>query len=180
MASRSELRNNLGWAIALGILMTILGVIAIAAPVFTSFAAEIVLGWLFIAGSVVQVFYAFRSDRSDWPLWIKLLLSVLYLAVGILLLANPLAGVVSLTLIIGIFFFAEGVFRVAIAFRSKANPRWGWILVNGILMIILGILIWSQWPFNAPWILGLLVGIGLLLNGIGMLILGTTDQMANE
>jgi uncharacterized membrane protein HdeD (DUF308 family) len=170
----SQVRNNSGWAIALGITMIILGIIAIAAPIFTSFAAEQILGWLFVIGAVVQAFYAIRSDRQNLPVWIKLLLSILYLAVGILLLANPLAGVVSLTFIVGVFFFAEGVYRISVAFR-KSHPRWLWMVINGFLMIVLGILIWSQWPFNAAWILGMLVGFGLLFNGIGMLILGATD-----
>lgn len=180
MESRSPIKNGSGWAIALGIVMILLGVIAIAAPIFTSLTAELMLGWLFVIGAVVQAFYAFQSDRNNLPIWIKLLLSILYLAVGVLLLLNPLAGIVSLTLVVGIFFFVEGVFRVALAFRSKSNPRWGWSLVNGILMIILGILIWSQWPFNASWILGMLVGLGLLFNGFGMLILGTAAQFSNE
>jgi len=107
------------------------------------------VGWLFVIGAVVQAFYVFQSDRNNLPIWIKLLLSILYLAVGVMLLLNPLAGIVSLTLVVGIFFFGEGVFRVVLAFPSKSNPRWGWSPVNGILMIILGILIWSQWPFNA-------------------------------
>lgn len=180
MESRSQLSNHSGWAIALGVVMIILGIIAIAAPIFTSLAAEILLGWLFIIGSVIQAVYAFRADRNALPVWVKLLLSVLYLAVGIFLLANPLVGIVSLTLIVGIFFFVDGIIRVVLSLRSKANRRWGWGLVNGILMIILGILIWSQWPFNAPWILGMLVGIGLLFNGLAMLLTGTTDQIVTE
>jgi uncharacterized membrane protein HdeD (DUF308 family) len=139
MNSQDQLRKESGWAIALGIFMIILGIIAIASPFFTTLAAELLLGWLFVLGSVVQLFYAFQQERDGRSFWLKLLLGILYLAVGILLLANPLAGVISLTLMVGIFFFVDGIFRVFLAFRLKPQPRWGWVLFNGILMIILGI-----------------------------------------
>lgn len=177
MRSDNQIISGSGWTIALGILMIILGIVAIASPVVTSIAAEVVLGWLFIIGSIVQLFYAFGTRRMDGSMWINFLLGLLYLGVGVLLLANPLVGVISLTLFIGIFYFVDGVFRVFMAFRLKPRRRWGWVLINGILMIILGILIWSQWPFNAPWILGILVGLGLLFSGIMMLTYGTTDQI---
>lgn len=164
------------WAIALGILMIILGILAIISPFFASLALEFFLGWLFIFAGIVQVIYAFRQNRGTGSLVLKLLLALLYLGVGILLITNPLAGILSLTLLVGVFFFVDGIFRVIWAFQVKPQSRWGWILFNGILMIILGILIWSQWPFNAPWVLGLLVGIGLLFNGIATLIYGTTAQ----
>ncbi|NEP17521.1 MAG: HdeD family acid-resistance protein [Leptolyngbya sp. SIO4C1] len=163
-----------GLAIVLGILMILLGIIAIASPLFAAIAAELFLGWLFIVGSVLQAIEAFQHYRAGSSLFFRLLLSLLYLMVGILLLANPWAGTVSLTLIVGIFFFIDGVFRVFLSFQLKPAPRWGWVLLSGILMIILGILIWSQWPFNAPWILGLLVGVGLLVNGIATLLFGTS------
>lgn len=166
MDTRSEIKRNTGWSILLGVLMIILGIVAIAEPFFATLTAELFLGWLFIAGGIIQAIYAFQQNRSSRSLVLKLLLSLLYIGVGILLLANPWAGIVSLTLLVGIFFFVDGVFRVILAFQLKSAARWSWMLLSGILMIILGILIWSQWPFNARWILGLLVGIGLLVNGI--------------
>jgi uncharacterized membrane protein HdeD (DUF308 family) len=165
-----------GWAIALGILMIVLGIVAITSPFVASIAIEIVLGWLFIIGGVLQAIYAFQHNRNGTSLALKLILGMLSLFIGILLLTNPLAGVVSLTLAIGIFFFVDGVFRVILAFQLKPSFRWGWVLVSGILMIILGILIWSQWPFNAVWVLGLLVGVGLLANGIAIVIYGAAPQ----
>lgn len=169
-------REKSGWAIALGLLMIVLGIIAIAAPVFTSLAAELILGWLFIFGGVFQAINAFQHHRSGSSLALTLVLSVLALIAGILLVANPFVGIVSLTLLIGIYFFVDGVFRVFLAFQIKPRPRWGWVLFNAILMIILGILIWSQWPFNAPWLLGLLVGIGLVINGLATMLYGTTAR----
>jgi uncharacterized membrane protein HdeD (DUF308 family) len=180
MESGERIQQNSGWAIVLGILMIVLGIIAIAAPVFTSFAANLVLGWLFIFAGIVQIIYAIQHHQRGSSLFISLLLSVLAIVAGVVLLVNPWAGVISLTLLVGIYFFVDGIFRVFLAFQLRPNLRWGWVLFNGILMIILGILIWSQWPFNAPWVLGLLVGVGLLVNGLATLLYGTTARMQGD
>jgi uncharacterized membrane protein HdeD (DUF308 family) len=103
-------------------------------------------------------------------------LSILAIIAGILLIADPLAGVASLTLIIGIYFFVDGIFRVILAFQLKPSRHWSWVLFNGIAMIILGILIWSQWPFSAVWVLGVLVGLGLLFSGIAAVVLATAAR----
>ncbi len=180
MNTRGLLRDLSGWAIAAGIVMMILGLIAIAAPIFTSVAAEIVLGVLFLLGGIAQLVHALQHDQSDRSFWVQVILSLLYGLVGILLLANPFSGVVSLTLFVGIFFFIDGAFRVVLAFRERPKPRWGWILLNGLLMIILGILIWSHWPLNAAWIFGSLVGLGLVCSGLSMILFGTANRSIYE
>jgi uncharacterized membrane protein HdeD (DUF308 family) len=180
MDSGQRIEPKPTWAIGLGILMIVLGIVAIAAPIFTSFAANLVLGWLFIFGGIFQGIYAFRHDQRGSSLALSLFLAVIALIAGILLVANPLAGIVSLTLLVGIYFFVDGIFRVFLAFQLRPQPRWGWVLFNGILAIILGILIWSQWPFNAPWLLGLLVGIGLLVNGFAAVLYGTSVRQIQQ
>ena len=103
------------------------------------------------------------------------MLALIALIVGILLVANPLAGVLLSHPAGGNLFLCRRHFFVCfLAFQLKPQPRWGWVLINGILAIVLGILIWSQWPFNASWLLGLLVGIGLLMNGFATVIYGAT------
>jgi uncharacterized membrane protein HdeD (DUF308 family) len=164
------------WAFAMGLVMTILGVIAIAAPIVTSLAIEVVLGWLFVIGGLIQIMYTFQQQHRGGLLLINLLIGIVALTIGILVLTNPWAGVISLTLMIGVYFFLDGVFRVFLAFQIKPAATWFWYLINGLLMIILGILIWSQWPFNAAWILGLLVGIGLLINGLVAILYGITAR----
>lgn len=180
MESGTPIQPKAGWAIGLGILMMVLGMVAIAAPIFTSFAANLVLGWLFILGGIVQGIYAFQHHQRGRSLFLNVVLALIALIVGIILIANPLAGVVSLTLLVGLYFLADGIFRVFLAFQLRPQPRWGWVLINAILMIILGVLIWSQWPFNAPWLLGLLVGVGLLVNGFASLIYGITVRSMDQ
>ncbi|MGB3300294.1 MAG: DUF308 domain-containing protein [Phormidesmis sp.] len=130
-------------------------------------------------GSIVQAIDAFQHHRTNGSLLLRGLLSLLYLVVGIFLVTNPLAGAASVALAIGVFFFIEGVFRVILAFKVKPARQWGWMLFNGILMIVLGIFIWSQWPLNASWILGVWIGIGLLLNGVTTLLFGTAALASN-
>lgn len=158
------LRQNRGWLIALGIIMILLGLLAIALPFATTLAVAILLGWIFIIAGIIQIIHAFKS--RGWGVFLlELLLGILYVVVGIMLLRNLLSGVITLTLVVGISIFISGVFRVIQAFQLRPAANWGVVLLNGIVSIILGILIWSQWPFNAPWLIGLFVGISLCLNG---------------
>jgi uncharacterized membrane protein HdeD (DUF308 family) len=176
MAGRNQMGQGSTWAIVLGVLVLLLGVAAIASPLVAGVVTGLFLGWLFILGGVLQLIYAFQHQHSSGPLVLSLLLGLLSLIVGILLVADPWAGAISLTLFVGVYFFVDGIFRVFLAFQHKPRARWGWLLFNGILMIILGILIWSQWPLNAPWILGTLVGVGLLVNGLAILLFGITAK----
>jgi uncharacterized membrane protein HdeD (DUF308 family) len=176
MKTGNSMEPRPSWAFALGLVMIVLGIIAIAAPIFTSLAIELVLGWLFILGGLLQIIYSFQPPHRGGSFFINLLIGIVALTIGILVLANPWAGVISLTLLIGVYFFVDGIFRVFLAFQLKPTASWGWLLLNGLLMIVLGILIWSQWPFNAAWILGLLVGIGLLINGLVAILYGITAR----
>lgn len=157
-------RKSLGWSIALGILLIILGLLAIVFPIIATALVTIALGWIFLIGGILRTIYAFQTRSGGF--WLKLLLGILYIITGISLLSNIIGGAISLTLALGILIFIEGVFEVSLAFQLRPASNWSWVLVSGIATIILGILIWSQWPFNAPWVLGLLTGISFLSTGI--------------
>ncbi len=169
-----NLRNFSGWTRSLGIIMVALGMIAVIGPWFwASIGIELMFACLLIVGGVVQAVHAFKS-MSAGGILLKLLLSILSLVTGIVLLIYPLAGILTLTLILGVFIFLDGVLRVIHAFELRPLPKWGWVLVNGILNVILGILIWSQWPSDAVWILGLFVGISLIFNGMAVIAFSTS------
>ncbi|MBE9043564.1 DUF308 domain-containing protein [Pleurocapsales cyanobacterium LEGE 10410] len=173
-----ESRNisNSGWTLSTGIIMLVLGMIAVISPWFlASIAVVLMFAWLLIIAGIAQAVHAFKSSSAGGIL-LKLLLSIISLLAGIVLLIYPLAGMVSLTLVLGIFIFLDGVLRVIQAFQLRPMPKWGWILFNGILSIILGILIWSQWPFDALWILGLFMGISLILNGVEVITFATSAR----
>ena len=170
-----ERTGGSGTATVVGVLLVILGLIAIARPVYATIASTLVFGWLFIFAGIAQIVYAFGSRGAGQVIW-KVLLGVLYLGAGIIVLSNVLSGAIALTLILGITIFVQGAIQVFLAFALRPARNWVWVLVSGILGIILGILIWSEWPFNAVWLIGLWVGISLLFNGIWMITLSSLPR----
>ena len=164
------LSRNWGWLLALGILMIILGVFAIAAPVVATLAVQIALGWILVVGGIAQGVHAFMV-RSWGGFLLQLLSAALYLLIGILLLVNPVEGALALTFVLAVFLIVEGAFRIFLALRLRDHRGWGWILTSGLLSLVLGVLIWAEWPVAGLWVIGLLVGIQLLFTGWSLVML---------
>ena len=164
------LSRNWGWLLALGILMIILGVVAMAAPVVATIAIQVMLGWLLVISGIAEGIHAFMV--KEWRgFLLELLSAVLYLGVGLLLLVDPLKGAVALTLILAVFLLVEGIFKIITALRVREHRGWGWLLASGIVSVVLGVLIWKQWPTSGLWVIGLLVGIQLLFTGWSLVML---------
>ena len=177
MKTQEHRRQSSGTIRAMGFIMLAIGIIALIGPWFlASVAVELMYAWLLLIYGIVQFIYAFKS-RSVGGVLFKLLFSIVSIIAAIFLLVYPLAGVFTLTLVLGVYIFLDGVFRVIMAFQLRPLPKWGLVLFNGIVSIILGILIWSQWPFNAGWILGVYVGLSLIFNGIEAIIFPTSRPM---
>jgi uncharacterized membrane protein HdeD (DUF308 family) len=164
------LSRNWGWLLALGILMIIMGVVAIGAPVVATIAVQFMLGWLLVISGIAEGIHAFMAQGWRGFLF-ELLSAVLYLAVGILLLVNPLGGALALTIVVAVFLIVEGIFKIITAFRVRDHDGWGWLLASGIVSVVLGVLIWAQWPASGLWVIGLLVGIQLLFTGWALVML---------
>jgi uncharacterized membrane protein HdeD (DUF308 family) len=158
------LQKGWGWLLGLGILLSVLGLLLIAAPALGTLAIDLLVGWFLIIGGIAQAVHAFM-EKAWRGFLLELLSGVLYLVVGILLVFYPLAGAQALTLFLAAFLLVEGVVRIAMAMRVRPAQGWGWLLFGGIVTVILGILIWMQWPASALWVIGLLVGINLLFTG---------------
>ena len=164
------LSRNWGWLLALGILMIILGVVAMAAPVVATIAIQVMLGWLLVISGIAEGIHAFMV--KEWRgFLLELLSAVLYLGVGLLLLVDPLKGALALTLILAVFLLVEGIFKIITALRVRDHRGWGWLLASGIVSVVLGVLIWKQWPTSGLWVIGLLVGIQLLFTGWSLVML---------
>jgi uncharacterized membrane protein HdeD (DUF308 family) len=164
------LSRNWGWLLAFGILMIILGVVAMAAPVVATIAVQFMLGWLLVIGGIAEGIHAFMAQGWRGFL-LELLSAVLYLGVGIVLLVAPLEGALALTFVLAVFLLVEGIFKIITAFRVRDHPGWGWLLASGIVSVILGVLIWAQWPASGLWVIGLLVAIQLLFTGWSLVML---------
>ena len=165
-----EVKRNSRWALALGVLMILLGIAAIAEPFVATIAVTAVLTWTLLLVGIVRIVHAVQSRRQR-GFWLKLLIGILYVIAAILLISNIFGAALTLTLVFGSAILAEGIFEVIAAFRVRPDRNWGWVLFSGITAIILGILILHQWPFNAIWLLGVLAGINFLFTGIWMIML---------
>ena len=163
------LSEGWGWLLALGIIFIILGILALGAPSAVSMSVELVLGWILIIGGVISIISSFFSGQ--WGKFFLILLSgIIFLIAGIELLAHPLAGVLTITLFLAVFFFVEGIFKIIFSFQMKSSQNWGWVLFSGIISLFLAILIWAEWPASIG-IIGLLVGFYILFSGISMVML---------
>lgn len=155
---------NWSWLMVLGIIMLILGTLAIIFPAATSVSIELILGILLVIGGVGRLISMFRS--KGWgDFLLKLLVSAIYLFAGIMLLVYPFGGTLTITLLLALFFIAQGIANVVVSLMERSMRGWGWMLFNGIVSFALGALIWAELPSSAAWAIGLLVGIWLLFDG---------------
>jgi uncharacterized membrane protein HdeD (DUF308 family) len=159
-----------GKSIVWAIVLIIFGFLAIALPFATSWGVVLVIAWLIVFSGGFQFIHAFQSQGIGHILW-KLLVAVLYLIVGIYFLMHPILGVAAFTFALAIFFVLEGVFDLVAYFQSRQLPGSGWILFDGIVTLILGLLVWRQWPSSSLWVIGTLVGISMIFTGTTRLML---------
>ncbi|OCW56551.1 HdeD family acid-resistance protein [Hoeflea olei] len=153
------------WMAVLAVLCIVGGVLALLNPFGATIFAVTLAGWVFLIQGAIQVFHALRV--RDWSgfIW-SLGLGVLSLLVGFVLIADPLAGSISLTLLVAVLFLITGIAKTMFALSLKPARGWGWVLVSGLVSALLGILIIAGLPVSAATILGLLLGIELVSNGV--------------
>ena len=173
------LKRGFDLSFVLGILMIVLGTVAIARPFFAGITVNYYLGWVFIVGSIIQLVYVIQTREEEqfiWKLLRNLLIGILYFVAGLLLLIYPLKGLLSLTLIVGVSILGSGLTRIFWAFLWRPDSDWGWNLARGILATVLGILVLVDWPRNTTWLIGLLVGINLISDGLGIATFSAVTQ----
>ncbi|HJY18674.1 MAG TPA: HdeD family acid-resistance protein [Xanthobacteraceae bacterium] len=153
-----------------GIVLVLLGFVAIVVPVVATLAITLVIGWLFLISGGVGLVTTFWM-RNAPGFWWALLSAVIALAAGVILILWPISGVLSLTLVLIAFFAVEGIATLMYAFEHKAqlSGRWGWMLASGVVDLILAGIIFAGLPGTAAWALGLLVGINMLFGGTAMI-----------
>jgi uncharacterized membrane protein HdeD (DUF308 family) len=153
-----------------GIVLVLLGLAAITLPLIATIALTIIIGWLFLISGIVGLITTFWMRHAP-GFWWSLLSAVVGIGAGIVLLAWPISGSISLTLVLIAFFVVEGIVTImyAIDHRGQSSARWGWMLVSGVVDLILAAIIFSGLPGTALWALGLLVGINLLFGGSALI-----------
>lgn len=151
-----------------GIAFLILGILALVLPWFFTLAFTIVLGWiLIVAGIVTGIRMAQRYKKPGFVS--SLLATLLLIAVGIILIVWPTEATDVITLILSIFFFLEGLFKIFLAIRLRGMGNSLWVLLSGIVSIAIAAIIWVGWPETAHWFIGLLIGINLIFFGLAQI-----------
>ena len=158
-----RLREHWWWFLVLGILLVIGGVVALSAPFVTSVGVVVLLGAVLIIGGVVTVVGAFWAGKWS-AFFLQLLVGILYVMAGMVIRDVPLESTAILTLFIAASFVVVGVFRIVVSLVERF-PQWGWALLNGLVTMVAGLIIYDNFPSSALWVIGLLVGLELLFNG---------------
>ena len=156
--------------LAEGILLAILGLAAIIVPPFASLAVTIFLGWMFLISGIAGLALTFWARQMP-GFWWSLISAALAIGAGIILLARPVQGTLTLTIVVGAYFLAEGVVTImyALEHRRELSERWTWMAFSGVLDILIAFIIITGLPGSAEWAIGLLVGINLLFGGASMI-----------
>jgi uncharacterized membrane protein HdeD (DUF308 family) len=152
-----------------GILMVVLGMLAVALPNISTLEIELLVGWLFIISGCFRVATIFKKRHLP-GFWWSLFSGIIAVAVGVILVIRPLQGVISLTLVMTVFFVVEGVASVFVALDFRQHLRhWGLVLLSGLINLVLAYLIWRGWPNTATWVIGLYVGIYMIFFGVPLI-----------
>lgn len=155
--------------LAEGIVMMVLGLLAIAVPEVATLAITILIGWLFFIGGIFRTISVLQHRAMPGFAW-SLLIAVLAILLGLILIARPIAGVLTLTIWLIVFFIIEGIAAIFLAIEHRRHlPSWGWVLLSGLVDLLLAYLIWDGWPSSAAWAIGLLVGINMVFVGLSLI-----------
>ena len=158
-----DIRHRWGWLLVLGLSMVILGTIALFLAPAATLGTILVLGWLLVVSGVVEAIHAFRVRK--WAgIFLHLIGGILGVLTGLLIVTHPVAGALVWTLLFASFFTVIGLFRLVAAIRLKF-PNWGWAAFDGGVTLLLGVMLWIDWPGSGLWFLGFAVGVSLLLRG---------------
>ena len=160
-----------GLFIGMAVVFILLGIVAIIEPGVAGLAVTILVGWLLIFGGGAHLVAAFSGGGAGRVIW-QVLIGIVYIVGGFYFLMHPLLGLGTLTLMLAVIIVMAAVFEAIAYFRSRGEGGSGWLLVNALITLLLGGLIWFHWPSSSVWAIGTLVGANLLMTGISRLMLG--------
>lgn len=173
-----QLIENSNWYLLLGISLVALGTLAIIFSFISTIFSVVYLGIFLVIVGFMEIIQSFKL--SHWSsFFLHLFLGVLYMVGGLFIALNPVLNALSLTLLLAIFFVVSGVLKLIFSF-SKRIPHKGWMVINGLLTLVLGALIWAQWPTSGLWVIGTLVGIDTLFTGWTWIMLAIEAKKFNK
>lgn len=162
----------------MGLLLIIVGLVAISSSFVATLASVKVFGILLLIAGGIEVVHAVMI-RNMRGFALHLLAAAIYLVVGLFMLEDPIQAATVITLIIAAYFIVGGVLRIIFSFAVRF-PGWIWVVVNGVVNLVLGMMIWNRWPESSLWVIGLFIGIDLLFHGWSSVILALTLRANKE
>lgn len=163
-AMRETVKRYSLWYLIQGALLVVAGVLAIIYPIMSSVAVIIMLGWLLIISGVAQGI-SLVGARHVPHFWLQLISVILAFLIGFLFLRDPAQGLLTVTLLLIVFFMIEGISKIVFALTIRPFPYWGWVLASGLIGVLLSLVLWASLPVTALWLVGLLLGIQLISVG---------------
>jgi len=160
-------------------LLIVLGVLAIGSPLVAAVAVNVVIAWLIVVAGAIHLMLAFQAHSAGSVVW-RLLVGIAYLFFGAYLIMHPALGVASLTLVLASLFLVEGILNIVLFFRMRSLQGSRWILTDGIITLILGLMIYTQWPSSSAWAIGTLVGVSLIISGVSRVMLSFAVRKATN
>lgn len=160
-----------GWYIAAAVLLIVVGIFGIVEPGIAAMGVALLVGWLLVFGAAMHFVAAFKGGGAKQVIF-QVLVGLVYLVGGLYFLTHTIMAVATLTLLLSCVILAVGVIEIVSYFRLRGEGASSWILINGIITLLLGALIFFHWPSSSVWAIGTLVGINLLMTGITRLMFG--------
>jgi len=160
-----------GWYLAAAVLFIVLGIFGIIEPGVAGLGVTLLVGWLLVIGAVFHFIAAFKGGGAKQVIF-QVLIGILYAVGGFYFLTHTIMATATLTLLLAGVILAEGVIEIISYFRMRKEGASGWLLLNGIITLLLGGLIWFHWPSSTIWAIGIIVGVNLLMTGITRLMFG--------
>jgi uncharacterized membrane protein HdeD (DUF308 family) len=166
-AMRETVKRYSLWYLLEGVLLVIAGIVALVYPHVASVTLVFLLGWILIISGVLQGLGLIGA--KDVPhFWLQLVSAVLAILIGVLLLRNPDAGLLIMTLLLIVFFVVEGISKIIFALNIRPFTGWLWVMLSGVIGLLLGAYLWVNMPLSSEWVLGVLLGIQLICEGAAL------------
>jgi uncharacterized membrane protein HdeD (DUF308 family) len=162
------------WFVLLGVSLVVLGVAAVAYAEIVGITTALLVGFVLVVSGLIQIAGAFLA-RGWGGFFLSLLGGVLSLALGVILIDHPVDALILYTLLLAVCLFVEGLFRIAAALVGRFH-NWGWVLASGVVTLLLGVMIWKQWPFSGLEVVGIFVGVNMICNGLAYVTLGLSAR----
>ncbi|MEA3419238.1 MAG: DUF308 domain-containing protein [Campylobacterota bacterium] len=165
---QEKIKEKSGLVIATGIIVLLMGLLAMGTPFVAGLSIAIVIGVILIIGGIGQFVFALKTGLSLFTT----ILGALTVIVGVYMVMNPNAALGSLTILLAAYLISSGIFETVMSFQIKPDKGWGWALFSGIVSVLLGIMIFSQYPLSGAWAIGILLGLKLFFSGLTLMMLG--------